>query len=72
MERNTQGSPCALQELPICKHPEPKMQSPTKMNTIGSEDYHMTKMDENVNWMKPTHLSSSFPLSLRAHVAHLL
>jgi hypothetical protein len=72
MESTTQGITCALQELPVCKHPEPKMQILTRMDRVPVEDhYHMTTMDESANWMKLTHLLSSFSLNLGALFVHL-
>ena len=43
-----------LQEPSFCK-PRTQMQTLTRMNKVVIEDYyHMTTMDENVNWMKQT------------------
>ena len=57
----TQGSPWVLQEPLVCKHLEPKMQTLIRMDGIVSKDhYHMTIVDENVIWMKLTHLLSRF------------
>ena len=62
MERKTQGSPWVLQEPLVCKHLELKMQTLTKKKDgVAIKDYyHMTTRDENVYWMKLTHLLSSF------------
>ena len=44
-----------------------QMQTPTIMNKVFIEDYyHMTKIDENVNWIKPMHLLSIVSLNLEA------
>ena len=42
------------------------MQTLTRTDLVAIEDYdHMTIMDENMKWMKLTHLLSVFPLNLR-------
>ena len=42
------------------------MQTPRRMNEVVIEDYyHMTTIDENVNWMELAHLLSSFSLNPR-------
>ena len=42
------------------------MQTRTTSGVVVIEDYyHMTIMDESINWMKLTHLLSTFPLNLR-------
>ena len=47
--------------------PRTLMQTLTRMKKVLTEDYHhMTRMDENVNCMKLTHLLLNFPLNLRA------
>ena len=48
-----------LQEPLVCENP-------TRRHMVVVEDYdHMKTMDENVKWMKPTHLLSNFSLNLR-------
>jgi hypothetical protein len=43
------------------------MQTLTKTYMVVIEDFDlMTTMDENMNWMKLTHLLSMFALNLRA------
>ena len=43
------------------------MQILTRMDKVVLKDYyHMTTMDENVNWLKLTHLLSIFSLNLKA------
>ena len=38
------------------------MQTPTRMDKVVIEDYyHMTTMDENMNWMELTHSLPIFP-----------
>ena len=40
-----------------------QMQALSRMGMVVIEDYyHVTIMDENVNWMKLTHLMSVFPI----------
>ena len=40
------------------------MQTQTRMDKVVIEGYYqMTTMDENVNWMKLTHLLSTFSLN---------
>ena len=54
MESKTQGSPWALQEPLAC--PITQIQTLTRMDKGAVKDYyHMTLMDENVKYMKPTH-----------------
>jgi hypothetical protein len=43
------------------------MQTLTRRHMVDIEDYdHMQMMDENVKWMKLTHLLSYFSLNLKA------
>ena len=44
------------------------MQTLTGLDMVAIEDYHYitTFKNENMNWMKPTHLLPVFPLNLRA------
>ena len=72
MERKTQGGIGALQKPLVCNHVEPKMKSLTRMNMVVIKDYYdMIPMDENVNWMTPTNLLSSFSLTLQLPCVHL-
>ena len=65
MESEAQGSLWALQEPPVCKHLDPKMKNLTKVDKVVIEDcYHMTTLNEVMNWMKLTHLLLVFPLKL--------
>lgn len=42
------------------------------MNKVVVEDYyHMTIVNENMNWMKSTHLLSSISLNLKAPFVYL-
>lgn len=42
------------------------MQTLTRMDSTFIWDHcHITKMDENINWMKPTHVLSIFSLNLK-------
>ena len=42
------------------------------MNKVVIKDYnHMTTMDENMNWMKVTHVLSNFSLNLRPPFVNL-
>jgi hypothetical protein len=42
------------------------------MDTIVIEDYyHMTTMNDNINWMKLTHLLSIFSLTLRVPLLYI-
>jgi hypothetical protein len=48
----TQGSLWALQEPPIYKYLEPYCKPWQRMDIVVNEDYyHMTTMDENVNYI---------------------
>jgi hypothetical protein len=43
------------------------MGTPTRMHKgVIADYYHMTTMDENINWMKLTHLLLIISLNLRA------
>ena len=45
------------------------MQTLTIMDMVAIGDYyHVTTMNEDMNWMKLTHHLSNFPLDLRAPV----
>ena len=42
------------------------------MDRVVIEDYyHMTTIDENINWMKLIHLSSIFSLDLRGPLLYI-
>jgi hypothetical protein len=42
------------------------MHAQTRMDMVGIKDYYkMTLINENVYWMKPTHLLSSFSQNVR-------
>ena len=48
------------------------MQTLTQVDRVDIEDYdHMTKMNENMNWIKPTHLLTFFLYTSWPHFIHL-
>ena len=54
-----------LQEPLVCNILEPQMHTPTRMDKVVIRDYyHMTTMDEYVNWMELTHFLSVLSLAL--------
>ena len=64
LERKTQGSPWALQEPLTCLGSQ--MWTLTRINKgVIGDYYHVTVMNENVNWMKLTHLQSNNSLNCR-------
>jgi hypothetical protein len=54
------------------RKPRAQMQSPSRMTWSSLGDYeHITTMDDNINWMKLTHILSIVSLTLGPLFAHL-
>ena len=54
------------------KKPRTQLQTLTRRHMVVIEECdHMKTMDENVKWMKLTHLLAFFSLNLRAPFVHL-